>query len=198
MEIPIFPLNGAILFPNTSLPLNIFEDRYIKMVDYALANNRLIGMIQRNENDNLYKIGCIGKIQSFSETSDGRYLISLEGKKCFKLKDEINSNHKFKLVRIVELENPKQNIEDFNNKKKEFLINKYKKYLHFKKIDMDLKEIQSIDIFQILKFIVMVSPFQNIEKQMLLEVRENKIFYDKIISILELEIFNLSDKMTIN
>tara|TARA_B100002052_G_C15834713_1_gene577159 strand:- start:842 stop:1438 length:597 start_codon:yes stop_codon:yes gene_type:complete len=198
MEIPIFPLNGAILFPGTSLPLNIFEDRYIKMVDYALANNRLIGMIQRNENNNLYKIGCIGKIQNFSETSDGRYIISLEGKKCFKLKDEINSNHKFKLVKIVELENPKENIEDFNNKKKEFLINKYKKYLHFKKIDMDLKEIQSIDIFQILKFIVMVSPFQNIEKQMLLEVRENKIFYDKIISILELEIFNLSDKMTIN
>mgnify|MGYP001218204729 FL=1 len=198
MEIPIFPLNGAILFPGTSLPLNIFEDRYIKMVDYALANNRLIGMIQRNENNNLYKIGCIGKIQNFSETSDGRYIISLEGKKCFKLKDEINSNHKFKLVKIVELENPKENIEDFNNKKKEFLINKYKKYLQFKKIDMDLKEIQSIDIFQILKFIVMVSPFQNIEKQMLLEVRENKIFYDKIISILELEIFNLSDKMTIN
>ena len=198
MEIPIFPLNGAILFPGTSLPLNIFEDRYIKMVDYALANNRLIGMIQRNENNNLYKIGCIGKIQNFSETSDGRYIISLEGKKCFKLKDEINSNHKFKLVKIVELENPKENIEDFNNKKKEFLINKSKKYLNFKKIDMDLKEIQSIDIFQILKFIVMVSPFQNIEKQMLLEVRENKIFYDKIISILELEIFNLSDKMTIN
>ena len=59
MEIPIFPLNGAVLFPGTSLPLNIFEDRYLKMVDYALGNNRLIGMIQRGEDENLYSIGCI-------------------------------------------------------------------------------------------------------------------------------------------
>ena len=79
MEIPIFPLNGAVLFPGTSLPLNIFEKRYIEMVDYALSKERCIGMIQSDEKNNLYNIGCIGKIHSFSETTDGRYLISLQG-----------------------------------------------------------------------------------------------------------------------
>ena len=64
MELPIFPLNGAVLFPETSLPLNIFEERYIEMVDYALARDRCIGMIQTDERNNLYKIGCIGKIHS--------------------------------------------------------------------------------------------------------------------------------------
>ena len=89
MELPIFPLNGAVLFPGTSLPLNIFENRYIEMIDYSLARSRFIGMIQKNNNSDLYKIGCIGKIHSFSETNDGRYLISLQGTSCFKVIKEI-------------------------------------------------------------------------------------------------------------
>ena len=92
MEIPIFPLNGAVLFPGTSLPLNIFEKRYIEMVDYALSKERCIGMIQSDEKDELYNIGCIGKIHSFSETTDGRYLISLQGTNCFKVKKELKKN----------------------------------------------------------------------------------------------------------
>ena len=75
-------------FQEQALPLNIFESRYIEMVDYSLARNRFIGMIQKNENNELYKIGCIGKIHSFSETNDGRYLISLQGTNCFKVRKE--------------------------------------------------------------------------------------------------------------
>ena len=75
MHIPIFPLNGAVLFPKTNLPLNIFEDRYIAMVDYALPKNRLIGMIQSKNNGELFNIGCLGKIVGFNETNDWRYLI---------------------------------------------------------------------------------------------------------------------------
>jgi Lon protease-like protein len=93
MEIPIFPLNGAVLFPGTSLPLNIFEKRYIEMVDYALSKERYIGMIQSDEKNKLYNIGCIGKIHSFSETTDGRYLISLQGTNCFKVKKDIFFQH---------------------------------------------------------------------------------------------------------
>ena len=89
MELPIFPLNGAVLFPGTSLPLNIFEKRYIEMVNYALSKERCIGMIQSDKKNKLYNIGCIGKIHSFSETTDGRYLISLQGTKCFKVKKEL-------------------------------------------------------------------------------------------------------------
>ena len=98
MKLPIFPLNGAVLFPGTTLPLNIFENRYIEMVNYSLANNRLIGMIQSNENGELYKIGCIGKISSFNETGDGRYLISLNGTNCFRVLNEVSPSFNFRTV----------------------------------------------------------------------------------------------------
>ena len=93
MNFPVFPLNGAILFPNTNLPLNIFEEKYIDMVDYALSHNRLIGMIQTQENKDLFKIGCLGKITNFTETSDGRYQINLEGINRFKIKKILNKKH---------------------------------------------------------------------------------------------------------
>ena len=98
MNFPIFPLNGAILFPKTTLPLNIFEKRYISMVDYALSNKRLIGMIQTKENGELFNVGCLGKISSFNETSDGRYLISLEGVNCFSLTEELEQKNLFRIV----------------------------------------------------------------------------------------------------
>ena len=80
LNIPIFPLNGAILFPGSNLPLNIFENRYLKMVDYAMQNDRKIGMIQEIESSKkLYNVGCVGKITSFSETQDNRYIINLNG-----------------------------------------------------------------------------------------------------------------------
>jgi len=84
--IPIFPLSGIIFFPHTNLPLNIFEPRYIAMVDYALNSNSNIGMIQPQKNGTLYSIGYMGKITSCKKTSDGRYLINLIGQDCFKLK----------------------------------------------------------------------------------------------------------------
>ena len=89
--IPVFPLAGAVLLPEGNLPLNIFEKRYIAMVDYALANKKLIGMIQTNAKDNnkLYNIGCLGKITSYSETDDNRYLINLRGVSKFKIINEI-------------------------------------------------------------------------------------------------------------
>ena len=94
MNFPIFPLNGAILFPNTNLPLNIFEDRYIDMVDYALSHKRLIGMIQTKKNEDFFTIGCLGKITNFTETSDGRYQINLEGINRFRVKKIFEKNHK--------------------------------------------------------------------------------------------------------
>ena len=98
MEFPIFPLSGAVLFPKTTLPLNIFEKRYLDMVDYALANKRLIGMIQTKENNELYSFGCLGKITSFNETEDGRYLISLEGLNIFEIKKELKNKHLFRMI----------------------------------------------------------------------------------------------------
>ena len=121
MEIPIFPLNGAVLFPGTSLPLNIFEKRYLEMVDYALSKKRCIGMIQSDKKNKLYNIGCIGKIHSFSETTDGRYLISLQGTNCFKVKKELEkkiSNFISTGIEWVPL-----NAIEITGEKKEELIN---------------------------------------------------------------------------
>ena len=126
MELPIFPLNGAVLFPGTNLPLNIFENRYIDMVDYALARNREIGMIQSDDNNDLYKVGCVGKINSFNETNDGRYLISLQGTNCFKIIKEIKVDYSFRLVDtelIKKIEENKSVLKDENRKK---ILQKYK------------------------------------------------------------------------
>ena len=197
MEIPIFPLNGAVLFPGTSLPLNIFEKRYIEMVDYALSKERCIGMIQSNEKNNLYNIGCVGKIHSFSETTDGRYLISLQGISCFKVRKELEKKHKFRLIEaeMLEFDEDKNFI---NEKQKNNLLEKYNQYIKVKKINLNLEEIQKIDFNQIIKFIAMVSPFSDIEKQALLETKNLNDFYERLQSILELEILEDNNNKTIN
>ena len=198
MEVPIFPLNGAVLFPGTSLPLNIFEKRYIEMVDYALSKQKCIGMIQSDEKNSLYNIGCIGKIHSFSETTDGRYLISLQGTNCFKVIRELEKKHKFRLIEAEILDFNEDN--DFiNEKQKNSLLERYSQYIKVKKININLQEIQNIDFNQIIKFIAMISPFSDIEKQALLETKNLNDFYKKLQSILELEIVeNNNNNKTIN
>ncbi len=197
MEIPIFPLNGAVLFPGTSLPLNIFEKRYIEMVDYALSKERCIGMIQSDKKNKLYNVGCIGKIHSFSETTDGRYLISLQGTNCFKVKKELDKKHKFRLIE-VEILNFVEDKNFINEKQKNNLLKKYKQYIEVKKIDLNIEEIQNIDFNQIIKFIAMISPFSDLEKQALLETKNLSDFYKKLQSILELEIVEDNNGKTIN
>ena len=127
MELPIFPLNGAVLFPETSLPLNIFEKRYIDMVDYSLAREREIGMIQTMNNGDLYKIGCIGKIHSFNETNDGRYLISLQGLNCFEVVKEIYVDYSFRIVRANVIKGVNKEDNKLDNDKKSNILKKYKK-----------------------------------------------------------------------
>lgn len=197
MELPIFPLNGAVLFPGTNLPLNIFEKRYIEMVDYALSKERYIGMIQSDEKDNLYNIGCIGKIHSFSETTDGRYLISLQGTNCFKIKKELQKSYNFRLIK-AEILNFKEDKNYIDENEKNILLQKYSKYIKVKNIDLNIGEIQNIDINQIIKFIAMISPFSDIEKQVLLETKNLNEFYNKLSSILELEIVEDNNSKILN
>ena len=197
MELPVFPLNGAVLFPETSLPLNIFEERYIEMVDYALARDRYIGMIQTDERNDLYKIGCIGKIHSFNETNDGRYLISLKGTNCFKVISELDKNFNFRLVNCEKINND-ENLFDLSHAHKNELLNKYKKYMKIKNINLNLEEIESIELSQLIKFIAMISPFKNEDKQILLETNKLIEFYKRLISIIELELVGDITKRTIN
>ena len=197
MQIPIFPLNGAVLYPETNLPLNIFEDRYIDMVDFALSNKRLIGMIQTDEKGKLFKVGCIGKITSFNETKDGRYLINLEGMNLFLLKKEIDLGFKFRIIEGSAIKHNSNNLSIDSNIKKT-LLNKYSKYIKNKKIDLNISELEKLTTKQLAKLIAMVSPFDNIDKQMLLEISIPNEFCKKLLSILDIELVNDGGGKTIN
>ena len=102
--IPIFPLNGALLLPNGNLPLNIFEPKYISMVDFAMKNEKVIGMIQENPNSNekneFYTVGCLGRINQYHETEDGRYLINLNGIIRYKYYQEEKTEEHFRKIRV--------------------------------------------------------------------------------------------------
>ncbi|MEO1472521.1 MAG: LON peptidase substrate-binding domain-containing protein, partial [Pseudomonadota bacterium] len=99
--IPVFPLTGALLFPRWTLPLNIFEPRYLNMIDDAMANDRLLGMIQSvsdGKADRLASVGCVGRLTSYSETDDGRYLIVLTGISRFRVIEELEVNTPYRQV----------------------------------------------------------------------------------------------------
>ena len=174
--IPIFPLNGVVMFPDTYLPLNIFEPRYLKMIDQAISNkNRLIGMIQPNNSNEsndkfpFYKVGCAGKIIKFEETDDNRYLITLRGLSRFSLISEKTNDNNFKEANI--------NWENFN---KDFDINAkcsdfstlkatLKKYFRSKKIKANMDAIDTFNDYNFVDQITMICPLANNEKQLLLE-----------------------------
>ena len=196
MKIPIFPLNGAIMFPNTNLPLNIFEERYIDMVDYSLSNNKIIGMIQHKANNELYEVGCYGKITAFNETPDKRYIINLEGKGCFKIIREVNSDYKFRLCEIEVFENYNNN--KLSDKLKIELIKFYKKYNEIKNINLSFDEISQLNIVDLLKLIVMVSPFDTNIKQLCLELKSNTELYESVLSALKIELASSQQTVLIN
>tara|TARA_B100001250_G_scaffold406808_1_gene426489 strand:+ start:255 stop:848 length:594 start_codon:yes stop_codon:yes gene_type:complete len=197
MNFPVFPLNGAILFPNTNLPLNIFENRYIDMVDYALSHNRLIGMIQTKKNKQFFSIGCLGKITSFTETSDGRYQINLEGINRFRVKKTLDKKHRFIIVDGEELEynsNFKKQTSALSSK----LLSNFKHYLDIKKIQFNTSEFESLDALNLAKIICVISPLDYLTKQMLLEFNSSDDLCENLISVLEIEINNFGKSLKIN
>jgi len=196
MKIPIFPLNGAIIFPNTNLPLNIFEERYIDMVDYSLSNNKTIGMIQHKSNNELYSVGCYGKITAFNETLDKRYIINLEGQDCFKVIREVNSDYKFRICEIEIFKNYNNNI--LNDKLKIELINCYRKYNEVKNINLSFDEISQLHTVDLLKLIAMVSPFDTNIKQLFLETKSNTELYETVLSTLKIELASNQQNISIN
>ena len=191
-KIPVFPLSNFIIFPKTSVPLNIFEPRYIEMVDDAMKGNRVIGMIQpRKSNENipiLYKVGCAGKIISFNETEDGRYLIVLGGISRFKIIEELKTQKLYRICRV--------DFEDFfydlDEKSEEIkfsdleLIFKNLKSLFIKQgYTIDWKELEKQSLDQTINTLAMASPFSLEEKQVLLEttdINNRKIKLEKILN----------------
>ena len=191
-NIPIFPLSNFIIFPKTTVPLNIFEPRYIDMVNDSMKSNKLIGMIQpkrKNDNDKiLHDIGCLGKITSFKETSNKIFLIELKGIIRFKVIEEINSNKKYREC-LVSYE---KYYEDLNEEKKEDLkfsdleiIFKDLKNLFEKRgFIINWKELEKQSLNEIINALAMASPFTLEEKQVLLEAKDLDIRKTKISEIL--------------
>ena len=196
MKVPVFPLNGAVMFPGTNLPLNIFEERYIDMIDYSLSKNRLVGMVQHKPSNELFDVGCFGKITVFNETPDKRYFINLEGKDCFKIIREVNTDYKFRMCEIEVLNNYNNN--SLQDKSKNDLLEYYKKYIEIKNINLSLEEVSNLNIVDMLKFIVMISPFETNIKQMCLELKSNTELYENVLSTLKIEVNSVEQTFSIN
>jgi Lon protease-like protein len=196
MRFPIFPLNGAILFPETNLPLNIFEDRYIQMVDYALSHNRIIGMIQKKENNNFFNIGCLGKITNFTETESGRYQINLKGLNRFSFKKIVKSDYKFITIDADIIKKNKKIINKYSSNEK--LLSSFSKFLKIKELNFNTSEFEGLDASNLAKIICVISPLDYLTKQMLLEFDNDTDLYENLITVLEIEMQNSETSQKFN
>ena len=198
--LPIFPLPGVIILPNGNLPLNIFEPRYISMVEDALGKNRMIGMIQPNpgskKDNGLYPIGCASKIISFSETSDNRYLIELKGIIRFKIFKELGTIRGYRNI-VPEWDNFKHDLSiNSESLNVDNLIELLKKYFNNNNISVDSDELYKVPANQIISAIPQVCSFQNNEKQAILEARTDKERAELIISLLKMELLDENENTT--
>ena len=174
--IPIFPLSGVIYFPKTNLPLNIFEPRYLDLVNDSYYNNKLMGMVQEKKNSNeVYRIGCLGKISDLHETGDGRVIINLVGVTRFEIIKEIDNKKRYRefevsyenfdvdLVSQGEALIERERLKLFKDKAKVF----------FKKngLLLNWKEFEKLDQSQQINTLAMIAPLSNEEKQKLLETK---------------------------
>ncbi len=204
--ISVFPLSNFIIFPKTTVPLNIFEPRYIDMINDSMKSNKMIGIIQPKNSNNdqvapkLHEVGCLGKITSFRETDDGRYLIELKGLIRFKVIKEIVSQKKYRVLEVdfkdfqQDLSREKENIK-FSDLE---LIFKDLKSLFEKRgfiINWKALEKQSLD--ETINALAMASPFSLEEKQVLLEAKNLDNRKEKISQILSTYTFDNFDNTTI-
>ena len=202
-EISIFPLSNFIIFPESTVPLNIFEPRYIQMIDDAMKSHRMIGMIQPKKTGdlkkpNLYNVGCLGKITSFNETDDGRYLIVLNGISRFEILKEISTN---KLYRVCKVNYEKfsfdfkENREKINFSNLETILKDLKSIFNKKGYAINWSELEKQDLYNTINTLSMASPISLEEKQTLLEslnVNDRKLKLEKILKTYLLDNFQNS------
>ena len=201
-KIPIFPLSNFIIFPKTTVPLNIFEPRYIDMINDSMRSNKLIGMIQPKNSKNkqikpdLHDVGCLGKITSFRETEDGRFLIELKGLIRFRTIKEIVVESKYRVLEVnfedffKDLENEK---EDLKFSDLELIFKDLKSLFEKRGFIINWKALEKQSLDETINALAMASPFSLEEKQILLEaetldVRKNKI--SQILSTYTFDNFN--------
>jgi len=203
--IPVFPLSNFIIFPHTTVPLNVFEPRYVEMIQDSMKTNKLIGLVQPKNNvdgsiPNLHKIGCLGKIINFKDTSDGRYLINLKGLTRFETIKEIKNDKPYRMFEI-NCDNFKEDLspENKNLKFSDFqLIFRDLKLLFEKKgYIINWKSLEKQDLNETINALSMASPFSLEEKQILLESKNLEIRKNKIAEILSTYNYDNFDNTTI-
>ena len=197
-NIPLFPLPGALLLPNSRLPLNIFEPRYISMVEDTIATkHRLIGMIQPvkinagkelSEQNKYQKVGCAGRIVSFTETGDGRYLITLEGISRFNFKNEVDHQKPYVLSQIdwSLYKNDLTPLEDMNGFDRNSFLEILKKYLDSAQIASDWEVLKKAKEEVLVNSLSMLCPFEPDEKQVLLEADTIRNRLDVLVTLMKL------------
>ncbi len=206
-KIPVFPLSNFIIFPKTAVPLNIFEPRYVDMVNDCMKSNKLIGMVQpkkqknnTKEDDELHEVGCLGKITSFKEIEDNRFLIELKGVIRFKTLNEITSDKKYREFEI----SFQDYLDDLNDEKVELkfsdleLIFRDLKDLFQKRgFIINWKELEKQSLDETINALAMASPFTLEEKQALLEAKNLNLRKVKISEILTTYTFDQYNNTTI-
>lgn len=192
--LPVFPLSGVLLFPRWSLPLNIFEPRYLNMIDDAMAGHRIIGMIQSQNDDrthpSLVKTGCAGRITSYSETDDGRYLISLTGICRFGVSDELGVETPYRQVRpdwetfAHDLVTP----PDTSLPDRLILVNSLKRYTQINSMEVDWEAVEHAPMETLINALCAGCPFGTLEKQALLEAPSVADRAQTLITLLDMDV----------
>ena len=205
-KIPVFPLSNFIIFPKTTVPLNIFEPRYIDMVNDSMKSDKMIGMIQpksSNNDDNipnLHDVGCLGKITSFKETEDGRYLIELKGLVRFQSIKEINTDKKYRTLK-VDFSKFSHDLKDDKEKIKfsdlELIFKDLKSLFEKRGFIINWKALEKQSLDETINALAMASPFSLEEKQILLEAENLDIRKNKIAKVLSTYTHDVYDNTTI-
>lgn len=191
-SIPLFPLDNVLLLPFGKLPLNIFEERYLKMALDSLKSHRMIGVIQpKNNNNEFFMMGCIGKITSFIETPDYRIVLNLEGVCRFILEERNLTPSGYYQANI----NSHDYLDDLNTMEpqidRDLLITKYENFFKMKKLEIDKNVLSDTSNLQLLSTLAMLAPFNKIDKQAILESPNLLSRVNTINSILDLNTFQV-------
>ena len=168
--IPVFPLSGVIYFPKTNLPLNIFEQRYIDLINDVYKKDKLMGMVQSKKEDNkIYEIGCLGKISDYQKIKDGRILVNLTGITRFKILKEVSNNKLYREFQ-VDYKGFDEDVVDFCHEvDSTYLMDKAKPFFKRNGLLLNWKEFEKLDQNQKINTLAMISPVTNEEKQKILE-----------------------------
>ena len=205
-KIPVFPLSNFIIFPKTTVPLNIFEPRYIDMINDSMKTNKMIGMIQPKSNNDqknkpdLHEVGCLGKITSFTETNDGRFLIEVKGLNRFHSIKELETEKKYRILEVDFTKFP-NDLSDENENLKfsdlELIFKDLKSLFEKKGFIVNWKALEKQSLNETLNALAMASPFSLEEKQILLETENLDARKKKIAQILSTYSHDIYENTTI-